>query len=353
MKPVSGNIENKQRVNLSNHANAVLQKDFEDYESEISWYGFLNDIISGYRKRAKASIDIQIQEYREELIKILSSFDQCSEMQHIIDRLVDSYQEKLTDKMKRERYPKSESVLFRLNKENFSLLYGSEGCPGAESAHYDRPSLYLKALFEEFARLPSCERERIYSRKKIEDLEDSAIANGYIIEIVLGNQMYHMRPYKIIQDTEHRHLYLAGRSRNISRQEDEKIASFRLSNLGSNARQAKELPAKKLTKDEKLDIDDKIRKVGVQYLVADDNVITKLRFHYSGKKMYRRKAQLRPAYVKKTDDDIYIFNCSTEQIANYFFSFGRNVEILEPEKLRRDFMVGYKRAYELYDNEST
>ena len=33
---------------------------------------------------------------------------------------------------------------------------------------------------------------------------------------------------------------------------------------------------------------------------------------------------------------------------NYFFSFGRNVEILSPEKLRKDFMLGYQRAYEIY-----
>lgn len=171
------------------------------------------------------------------------------------------------------------------------------------------------------------------------------------IEIELGNQTYHMRPYKIMQDTEHQHLYLTGRSRNVSRCQDERIASFRMSNLGTAIKIVRELPPRKITKEEKQEIDEKIRKVGVQFLVADDNVITKLRFHGNGMKMYKRKSQLRPAYLEKTEDGVYIFNCSTEQIANYFFSFGRHVEILEPERLRRDFMVGYRRAYELYKDD--
>ena len=130
---------------------------------------------------------------------------------------------------------------------------------------------------------------------------------------------------------------------------EERIVSFRLTNLASSDAQVEVFQQKKaLTRDEKFEIEERIRKNGVQYLVSQETERIKVRFHAGGEEMYRKKLHLRPVCVEKTEDNIYIFDCSERQAANYFFAFGRNVEILAPEKLRQDFLTGYQRAYNLY-----
>ena len=101
--------------------------------------------------------------------------------------------------------------------------------------------------------------------------------------------------------------------------------------------------------DEKRAIEERICKYGVQYLVAENSMPVKVKFHYYGEKIFRQKTYLRPNPIGKPVDGVYTFACTERQAANYFFSFGRNVEILEPEKLRQNFALGYRQAAEMYD----
>lgn len=349
MKAVKGNDEYKQRINLSNYAATILWQDYENYSASMPVAGFLNNIIKNFKAKAKASIDYEVQRYQKRLEDTLSIFGEESMAREIIERLTAEYRSELIQKMRTAPLPKGESILFRLNKENFETLYGKDGTNGIEASNYSRPSLYLKALFEEFTRLPTCERECFYFTNIITDVEDIAIPNGYLLEITLGKHRYIMRPYKILSDTEQTHLYLAGKSTCVTEPNShEKIASFRITNLSREIKILKEDARSPLSKDDIADIEDKIRKVGIQFLVAEPTSEVKLRFHYSGEKLFKQKTHLRPVPVTISEDGVYTFDCSIQQIANYFFSFGRNVEILSPEKLRNDFMVGYQRAYETY-----
>ena len=45
------------------------------------------------------------------------------------------------------------------------------------------------------------------------------------------------------------------------------------------------------------------------------------------------------------------FDCSYRQISNYFFSFGKDAEIVSPLRIREDFIKKYSEALEIYRSE--
>ena len=51
---------------------------------------------------------------------------------------------------------------------------------------------------------------------------------------------------------------------------------------------------------------------------------------------------------EQVEADVYTFSCTPMQIRNYFLSFGANVQILEPQSLRQDFICAYREALESY-----
>lgn len=45
---------------------------------------------------------------------------------------------------------------------------------------------------------------------------------------------------------------------------------------------------------------------------------------------------------------VLTFGCSTYQIMNYFFPFGSDAMVLEPDELRTEFAEKYRKAAEMY-----
>ena len=50
----------------------------------------------------------------------------------------------------------------------------------------------------------------------------------------------------------------------------------------------------------------------------------------------------------ESSGDIYVFRCSLLQAYNYFFPFGKEAEILEPQRLRDRFIKGYNNGATKY-----
>ena len=86
----------------------------------------------------------------------------------------------------------------------------------------------------------------------------------------------------------------------------------------------------------------------MQYLIAQTQPLIRLQLSQYGEKLYHQKIHQRPAYVEKYGDGVYVFDCSERQIFNYFFSFGADVQILEPASLRQRFAESYLQAYNCY-----
>lgn len=82
----------------------------------------------------------------------------------------------------------------------------------------------------------------------------------------------------------------------------------------------------------------------------NNNIIVSLTKH--GIKLFNQSYLNRPKPYKIVDD-LYYFNCSYMQIEVYFFKFGCDAKIIEPEFLANRFYYKYLKALKIYRNKST
>lgn len=330
--PVTGNEDHKQRVNLSSFARSVLEIDQSTFCEGGSLSGFLNRVITSFREDAEASVELAAEERRQQL---LASGYEAKTAQ----RLAEEYRQHLTEKM--QAYPQGDSVMFRLNNQNFRLLYQEQ----AESTAYSAPSKYLKALLEEYARLSPSERERVYYAPVIRQQLEPALEGGELLEVHTLGGHFLVRPYSLMADPFNSHLYLVGYSRRGDLPADqETIASFRISRLG----QVKKKKQKgKLSAEEKRQVEKQLQQVGVQYLVGvQDHIQVKLT--PAGRQAFLQRSYMRPT-PERVEGDVYHFNCAPMQIRNYFLSFGKDAQVLSPPSLRQEFIRIYQEAICAYE----
>ena len=104
-----------------------------------------------------------------------------------------------------------------------------------------------------------------------------------------------------------------------------------------------------LSTDEKKAVRKEIIKRGIQYLSdSEDPIKVVVQFTPYGEKLYRQILHLRPM-CKKKNGLIYEFECPQYQADTYFFKFGHNAKILEPQFLADSFKRKYQSAARQYD----
>lgn len=330
---IIGNEDHKQRVNLSSLARSVIEIDQSVFDEAGSLSGFLNRVITAFRDNAEASIDLAANQRRQHLLADGYDHD-------IAQRLTSRYRQQLMQK--KESYPQGDSLIFRLNNHNFRILYEDR----AESTAYSAPSKYLKALLEEYARLSPSERERVYYRNCIDGALQPALDAGYLLELHSGGKQFLVKPHSIMADPFNSHLYLVGLARRVDKPaEQETIASFRISRL--EQAKTRRNPSGRLSAEQRRQIEKQLQLVGVQYLVGNRNHIA-IRLTAAGRQAFLQRSYMRPV-PESVEGDVYHFYCSVMQIRNYFLSFGKEAQILEPASLRKEFFKFYRDAYQSYE----
>ena len=112
---------------------------------------------------------------------------------------------------------------------------------------------------------------------------------------------------------------------------------------------------------EKRETDIKFKKFGAAYITAEEIQKTVVRLSENGyQELYlKRIARQRPIpvsepkVVEHNGKQYYEleFDCSHQQIHNYFFSYGVDAEIIAPAFLRSQFKNRYEAAVQLYQND--
>lgn len=357
--------DKKQHINLSESAWCVIEQDIKNFyldEDSESKSGFFNKIITNFHEDADASINTRYNCKTEELLELLSSKDlkKVSESvkELLISSMAESYKNKLIDKA--FSYPKGHGEKFRINVENVELF--KNDCIDAE--YYDGTiGLYLKALFEEYSLLQTYQREQVFFRDTVDEIE-RGIINQKKLKITIKqkhnsndstyySRKFYVSPYKIVQDSTKSYNYLVGMSEEIfddNTTGEKQISSFRISRI------EKIMMCRSMSgflSQEKKDIIENELITKLPQFMAGDIIDVKIRFTKKGLEQYNRLLYLRPNnYTKIKDEDMtYIFHCTEVQAMNYFLKFVREIELLEPTYLREKFIMRYKDALAVYEKE--
>lgn len=337
--------DQKQNINLSNFAWNCIYEDmmnfFDNDFSNNNLSGFLNIVFKNFHQSSNASISIKLDEYSDELTTILQNDDFIDIPNNIIKKIKQSLLHSYLNDLKKIEcnYPKGDYRKFRLNNANYFYLTEES----FDDKYYNGSSgQYLKALFEEYTRLPYFERERIFFRPTFETIQDAINSHSLLKIMIKNGKKFEVIPYSIENDKVGVFNYLVGYTT------DNNPSSFRISRI----KEIKMLRSKKVKLDtlQRQEIANILYKEGPQFL-AGQNIFVVIKFTDSGLNKYHNQIHLRPNISKKVDSNTFIFNCSEVQIIYYFFKFGKDITIISPKPLRDKFARFYAIALRNYKNE--
>ena len=344
------NTEQKQRINLTLHAQEVLLNDHEQFAPHLTNSGFINELLYRFAPQADASITEMTERQRQTILQHLEKQQlQAEQLEAVAEALVEPHRKELIRKAL--GYAKGTSIIFRLNNRNRELFYDRNW---PDAACYDRkPSKYMKALIEEYASHTLYQREAFFFRDWI-TLAEASVSAGNLLRITTVNAfrekvVWDLRVYGILPNDAGLFHYIVGRSvRKGGRKSEERIASFRISRI-TDMRILSSSAARSgsLSRLEKKEIEEKIARDHVQFLVGEREECV-VHLTEKGRRMYNQIQYMKPLVSFVDEDGNYHFECSAFQCYNYFYRFGENARIVAPSSLRESLLNEYKNAYEAY-----
>lgn len=339
------NEEQKIRIALSNRARLTMAEDMDVFGTPKA-ATFVNTVFSNFKDEAKSSLSLYLQQRELELDRLFIEAKLDSVSKRIaIDQIILEEKKEIQSIISEYSSTKGESKLYHINDSNVEYLL--EDCD--EEQYYSRPGQYIRSIIEEYCALPFIKREHIY-RKDIYETVERACAERRILKIKANyygkEQLFYVYPYKIVPDPFHTQAYLVCYSRKAGEEETDKIvASFSMARINSPTMLKKTFH---LNAEEIDHIEEQITKYSPAYLIGKTERIS-VRLTKKGKQSYQSRLYSRPEKVESfSSDDVYVFDCTQQQIFNYFFPFGADAEIISPEYLRNRFRNAHIKALEKY-----
>lgn len=350
-------VENKLRLNLSERAYATLLDDMEIFHAKgvergqrgVSSY-MVNRLFHSFCVSAQASVSMVLGRRRAELEHILEPLEPGAWRETAVHLLLDGERERLLCAAEEGR-EKSCSFSVRLDKE--SIRYLAEDAQGEGEYYGGSVGRYIKAVLEEYARLPYSARERLYFKESIVDKLPESPGEARVLKLTLrdgdggrarGDVLY-MKPLGLFQGSDLMYNYLAGMAR--KGEEPWRATAVRLTSIVSCLRLEQRAF---LSGDNVRMIEKMIQKSGVQYL-SDSQCATRVlvRFTPRGERNYHKMLHLRPRYVEKVGPLLYVFECPSFQAETYFFRLGADAQILEPKELANRVLERHRAAVRQYE----
>ena len=166
-------------------------------------------------------------------------------------------------------YPKTERQSFKiyLNKAVKDILSEIE----YDDLEYNNIGRYIRTVIEEYIRMPIYKRERILFKDEIDryniELESE---DRCILLLKSGGMQFDFKIYRISEEGESNYNYLIGLSRRHGTNDKYVPASFRLSRVTFVKRLSrKTYGSGKISKENRIAIDKKLKFSGVDFLVGD------------------------------------------------------------------------------------
>ncbi len=308
-------MSNKYKVMLSYYTYSTILNDIDAFRfykanGDTNKNKFINHLISNYYE----VINSNINKLEDNLLLLLKDIKNKEEL--VNDIL------KIKERNEESDYKKEYELTFISTKESNDALVDIEY---SNYSYIFTISGYLRKLFNEYAKLNQDERERIIFKKEIE-LINSAIKNNKKIffKIISNNieEKYEVSPLGIFNSKDRQFAYLIYYT----------STSYNVINLYK----LKDLRISRSFKDElssslKDNINNDLDKNDPQF-INSPIINCKIRLTKKGQKMFTKIFINRPKPLK-IEDDIYYFECSINQLFQYFSRFGSEALVLDNEKL--------------------
>lgn len=352
------NAEQRVSLTLSPETETVLKYDMAAF-GEKTFAGIINSVFKNFRHDAQASIASVISKKKIEIDDLLRSMRAALDptkrerAEKDLSRAVKEYARKTAEKY---RDLKGTTIKIRLNNSNVDYLTNDPRC--REDRYYGSISEYIRAVLEEYAQKSHLEREEIFFKDTLDEISKALYTEAkdreYCLSATIGdNHRIAVVPYCVVSDPLCTYRYLI--SLDISGGIDGDGEHRRLSHRISRLRDVKISPlteglsraAKKILKDAK-GWKAEIAVRGAQFMSYEPMEI-KVQLTKTGERMYRELLHLKPEYMAKTEEGVYTFRCTPNQIEFFFFKFGAHAKILEPLSLAKQFAAHYRAAAKAYE----
>ena len=339
------NEEQKIRISISESALVTISEDMDVFGISRT-ATFINIVFSNFWKEAKSSISLYLLQRELELSALFANAGLDDNSKRLaINQLLRVEKQNILEEITKFKGLRATSKLYHINDDNIKILV--EDCD--EEKFYSRPGQYIRSIIEEYCSLPFIKREQIF-RKQIYDTIEEACSKRRILKIKANYngqiQLFYVYPYKIVPDSFHTQSYLVCYSHKEGEDEKNKIvASFSMARINPPTMLGKTFY---LNKKEIHYIEDCITNYSPAYLIGKPELIS-VKLTERGKRSYQSRLYSRPEKIEQlSSDNIYVFECTQQQIFNYFFPFGVEAEIISPIELRNRFMNTHEKAITLY-----
>ena len=383
--PRSQGIEQRQHINLSYSADEVIHRDQHMFMSKPSVSGFINTIFKNYKDDSEATISKALIKKENQLIQSIlhgeyyqkNDDDQSlkyfedyeskinlkknSKEYQLLQYLLKDYERQLLIKM--NSFPNGITYKTRLQNDVHEELYGTpteEDFVFSEADYYKSQGAYLKAVIEDYATKSPAEREIIYFKDIVTDVntvlateKERPLLTIKYKDVNGKVSSYDVKIYQIISDPSSMQSGIIGFAKPANGPKSSySINIFRFPRITNWRINAPSHGSGKLTYNEIDEIEARIKESGTQYLLTKAENISVF-LTEQGINKYNRYSHLRPSVrtqnIEKTKDGaIYTFFCTKFQIESYFFRFGKDAIILTPEKLKQKMLKDYQAAIDVY-----
>lgn len=350
------NIERqRQHINISRQADAILEADALAFFGKKNYSGMINRIILNSEDSSEASIGLMLSRYREELHSVFGTVNDKA-FHSMLQKLCDHFVEKQLKKM--TSYPKGKYVNFRLSNDAYTVIF-PDGGYSEECEYYGYEGAYIKALVEDYCVKTVYQRECIFLNDLVKAIELNIDAGNQTCLFNIGYETasgivkeYLVKPHRLSNENETNSMYLIAMSKPSKRDEaDYAPALFKLNRIRSIRSVKNSYGQGKLTKQEVTTLQDLIQKRGIYFLLNKEESV-QLVLTPDGYRMYRNINYMRPVpelCEELEDGKIQMtFMCPKAHIKYYFFKFGKDVKIISPVDLARDFYKQYEEALSVY-----
>ncbi len=346
--------EQKVSITLSYEAYQIIKDDMNIFIPEVNWAGFINSILSGFMDSSNASIKSASLRERQRIIDLLKSNNEplTPTEKTIIDTLENDFRNRLRSEMKSYSTDSYITKKIRISNDNAKAINMSGDSDYFDKEDYSSAGKYIKALLEDYARQQFSIRERIIFHHTF-NVINNCISSNSLLKLVYKSRddvksILKIKPYGILTDKLNGYHYCVGLLYD-TQVDMPPLFSLRISRICS-VRQLSQ--TSRIKPKEKAYIESQIKNSGVAYIQGTTNEC-EIELTPKGEKLYRSILHLRPRYKElpqpgSNGNMIYIFDCTDEQIRNYFFQFGKEAKITKPKYLKEEFFARFSDAASIY-----